>query len=72
MSRKMIQDDEIHEAVSIVRNMKELKKQLRWKISKYETAPPEKKLDRWMELDAWLEKHPYMRGNAKRIMGTDK
>ena len=62
----------IHEAASLMRIMPELKKQLRWKISKYETAPPEKKLDRWMELDAWLEKHPYMRGAAKRIMGTDK
>ena len=50
-----------NEVKSILFNMPELKKQLRWLVSNSNTTKGQKKLD------TWLEKHIYMKGDASRM-----
>jgi hypothetical protein len=55
-------DRNMEEVKTIMNNMDELKKQLRWLIHK--GGEP--------KLNEWLETHPYMRGAARRMKEEKK
>ncbi len=54
---------------AIFRNMPELNKQLQWLVHKYQSSSGQKKEKAKKKLDDWLERHVWMKGKAKQLLG---